>query len=350
MNRRLVVDAIRVIAILGVLSVHVTNRSLAVVNYDILRLPLTFFIEVASRFAVPLFFIVSGYALSIRYEKRLDPAPFYKKRVMKLLIPYCIWSLFYMLYENIMHASPMTFYTVIDKLITGGAAVQMYFIPSIFLLYVLFPVIKKYISFISAKIIIIYTIIELCLLSYDYFIGPIFSFTPLRIAILNLYPFLIGMLTFMHEKGLVSFLQSRIKILFITILIVLLALFIQTQQVYLLYNNVYYIDSQWQPIIFFYTILLWIFLFVYLKDKLYRFEKVIHLLSQLSFFVYFVHLFYENLFWRIIGSYLLNKSEGRIVDTFWFTPFVYLFVVLASYGTAYLVRFIPRVHRYLGIN
>lgn len=103
------------------------------------------------RFCVPLFVMLSGYGLTLKY-KTTQPEwiPFIEKRVRKLLPLYVLWSVvFYFLlsivpaWQSVGPSQPFWY-----QILTGNADYQLYFVVLIFQLYAIFPLflrlVKKY--------------------------------------------------------------------------------------------------------------------------------------------------------------------------------------------------------------
>jgi surface polysaccharide O-acyltransferase-like enzyme len=348
MKRILSIDLLKILAILGVIVIHTYEKALSQTSYDILGHPFIFLVERSARFAVPLFFIISGYLLFHRYSKQYSLKEFYWKRCIRLLIPYLIWSTIYIFLLEKAKVHDLSLPLIINNYIMGSASIQLYFIPSILILYFLFPLLQRITNKITIQVFFVLSIVEIALLYIDYFIMPLPLYYPLRTALLNMYPFILGMLTVKYQNEISLLVKKYYYLLLGLLLTTLYILYFQTRYDALKYHSIYYIDSQWQPFIFLYAIVLW-FLLV-LKDNLERFKKKLIFFSQLTFFVFFIHVIYLNLFWRIIGSYLLNETTGEIVKTLWFTPLSLMFVLVASYGTAYIIRFIPKVNNLLGIE
>lgn len=89
---------------------------------------------------VPLFLFLSGY---LTPESRCaDISAFYKKRICKILIPYFIWSLIYILIAG--QSNP---FHIIQDLCFGSAASQMYYLlvyaQLVFLTPLLYRMLKK---------------------------------------------------------------------------------------------------------------------------------------------------------------------------------------------------------------
>lgn len=95
-----------------------------------------------SRVAVPLFVVLSGYGLQMGYQhKTLRIAEFFKKRVLKLLPLYILWStIFWLIFFFIPAWRPTPeMKPFFLQFILGNADYHLYFVPMIFQLYLLFP-------------------------------------------------------------------------------------------------------------------------------------------------------------------------------------------------------------------
>jgi surface polysaccharide O-acyltransferase-like enzyme len=111
-------------------------------------------IDQLGRYCVPLFLLLSGYGLALRYRNE-EPAllAFFKQRVWKLIPLYLLWSVVSYVLLSIVPAwqtsgiaQPLWF-----QLLTGSADYQLYFVILIFQLYAVFPfclkLVKKYPNF-----------------------------------------------------------------------------------------------------------------------------------------------------------------------------------------------------------
>lgn len=63
-----------------------------------------------SFFAVPAFFFISGYALTLNYKDNLEIKSFYKKRFITLLPIYFTWPFFTILFQDLTRSKFMKFY------------------------------------------------------------------------------------------------------------------------------------------------------------------------------------------------------------------------------------------------
>lgn len=94
------------------------------------------------RFCVPLFIVLSGYGLTIKYwHEPLQFGEYIQRRTSKLFPLYLWWSLasVAMIASIPVWVSPSGSGSLLRVLLTGSADYQLYFFPLIFQLYLLFP-------------------------------------------------------------------------------------------------------------------------------------------------------------------------------------------------------------------
>ncbi|MGE5462936.1 MAG: acyltransferase [Syntrophothermus sp.] len=133
-------DLIRVVATLLVITVHVsgqlTNAWGTVPNSD------WFIANIygsIARICVPLFFMISGYLLLPRTESL---GTFYKKRLLKVVIPLVVWSLIYLGWYCGNHPGTCTPHLVQNLLFVNGAYYHLWFMYSLLGIYLILPVLR----------------------------------------------------------------------------------------------------------------------------------------------------------------------------------------------------------------
>lgn len=133
---------LRGLAILLVVGVHFLAGLPSSVYTTSSWQPLVVFLDQLSRVSVPIFVAMSGFGLTLKYQKRIFSwSEFLHKRVWALLPLYLLWSLICYLVFLLVPAwgpygAPESF---LWQLVLGRADYQMYFVPMIFQLYLLFP-------------------------------------------------------------------------------------------------------------------------------------------------------------------------------------------------------------------
>lgn len=351
------IELLRIIAIWAVVAIHTTSKTLTVVGFQYSdHALLALYVNQFMRFAVPLFFLISGYVLMARYGKQTKVAvlPFYKKRFVKLFIPYTLWSGIYYIAVN--HNSIAAFLVNLPSLLFyGSAADQLYFIPSILLLYLLFPFLLKFLhkypfhqnTFFYVTGFFASTIF----LFVDYYQPHLLLPTPLRIALLNFPLFFLGMIFTQQKKPLKKIIQKYTVTIATFFIISLFFVIFEGKMLYFgtYTKNSEFFTSQWRPTVFIYTIGLFLLSIRYISIQK-RYNGIIDKISSLTFFVFFIHLVFVHIFWKLFGAYLFSVSIGKIGQTLWFDPFAFFFVLCCSYASAFVVSKIPAVKNVLGVN
>ncbi len=103
------------------------------------------FYNAFARVSVPLMFMVSGYLLLGKQE---SISAFYLKRFRKVIIPFLVWSVFYLVWEN--GYGNYTFFNaikaVIYSIITTPASFHMWFLYELLAIYLFVPLIRVFIA------------------------------------------------------------------------------------------------------------------------------------------------------------------------------------------------------------
>lgn len=100
-----------------------------------------------SRNGVPLFFMMSGYLLLSKEE---DLGTFFKKRAVKILIPFLVWSILYDLYATHLFAETGFTLEAVSKMfmriLRGPRAAHLWFFYSLIGLYFFTPILRLFVS------------------------------------------------------------------------------------------------------------------------------------------------------------------------------------------------------------
>ena len=133
------IEYIRGIAMMGVIAIHVGSQYLMNQTANIHLIAL---LEVASRFSVPIFFFISAFGLfyNLNIDEPLDYRAFMKKRFRTVLVPYLVWSAFYLLHDGLFYGvgfpDPLHLLSI---LFFGTAKYQLYFLVILIWFYLLMP-------------------------------------------------------------------------------------------------------------------------------------------------------------------------------------------------------------------
>lgn len=313
-------DILRIISILAVVLIHTTTRTIEASSNNLDQFTFTLFLNQTARFAVPVFFFISGFALELNYHLHQNYWAYLKKRVGKIFLPYLFWSLFYMLFVY-----PQNISYLPNFLLTGNASYQLYFIPALLIFYVLFPLLRKIHKYSLYSIFLL----QIILLYIDYYLYPLPFPYVISVALLNIFFFIYGIFSRYQSiklskvAGVVLAAVSGITVYY------------QGKNNYTHSHNYLSFYSQWRPSILFYSI----FLISIISKISFQNQNLIKSLSRLSFFVFFVHVAVIELIWPQIRSQF---------DQFWFDPVFFVLVSSLSFVLSYLVSRLPVVSKLTG--
>ncbi len=335
------IDAMRAVSILAVILIHTTTRVLESVHYDLNNYQWTLFLNQLSRFAVPLFILISGFVLELSHNINGDWITFYKKRLSKIFIPYLFWSALYYLLVYTDNSD-----NFIQVLLKGNASYQLYFIPSLCLFYLLFPILHKAYKLISNIFIFLgLSYLELSLMYRDYFIQQFRVADPIRIFVLNYIFFVLGMVMARNKDVLFKFVSKYKYYLLTLFLIFTVYIFKEGKTQYFLTYNIKAFYSQWRISVLIYT--LSIFGFIYYLFSQEKFQlKLFSALSKLSYFVFFVHVLVLEVIWKLFGFKLFLLTTNNPIAKLFFDPVFFVIVTLISFAIAYSVhkvRYLVRI-------
>ncbi|MDF9413185.1 acyltransferase [Brevibacillus laterosporus] len=141
-NRLREYDFIRVLCVLGVIAIHVTS-------HFVTRTDFAFIWNQLSRFAVPMFMLLSGFFLFYQDRKlQLHQRPSMKKRMKRLIIPYLLWTIIYALYtqSGLLHNQNYVMWIdyLFKSLWQGKGYVHLYFMLIVFQFYLLYPWLRSW--------------------------------------------------------------------------------------------------------------------------------------------------------------------------------------------------------------
>ena len=133
------IEYIRGISMLGVIGIHVGSQYLSNTSANMHLIAL---FEIASRFSVPIFFFISAFGLfyNLDLKERFDYKNFMKRRFRTVLIPYLVWSVFYLLHDGLLyHTGFPSLLSLASLLFFGNAKYQLYFLVILIWFYLLMP-------------------------------------------------------------------------------------------------------------------------------------------------------------------------------------------------------------------
>ncbi|MCC6259323.1 MAG: acyltransferase family protein [Anaerolineales bacterium] len=284
-----------------------------------------------TRSAVPLFFMASGYLLLSKNETLID---FFRKRLSKLLVPFVVWSVVYLIWKE--EGFGKSIYSIvwayIIRIANRPSEQHLWFLYEIFGLYLFTPILRLYLQ--KAKKLDLYYFLAawFILIPFVFFLR---EFTPINLGLS--YPFLggyIGYFLFGHFAG--RFLENPNKR--IAWIFYILGSLITVSGLW--YRALYHVKSQYyEEYLSMNVVIMSWSLFVLLKDiqisdRLYKF---IIPLKNTSFGVYLVHMIViTELFTREPLSILTKIGSGAYI------PFILgLIGFIVSFIVVYILQKIP---------
>jgi peptidoglycan/LPS O-acetylase OafA/YrhL len=148
-------EILRAFAALGVVVLHVGNSAQWASGYLLQSFRYFRFEQVFIHFAVPLFTLISGCVLGLKYRGDFSVSNFYKKRALSIIPPYLLFSLIYTAYRylspnfyrpGLEMESSVALSEVLFNLATGKAINFFWFFVCIAQLYLLYPLLIRFVS------------------------------------------------------------------------------------------------------------------------------------------------------------------------------------------------------------
>lgn len=343
-NYLLSIDVLRVIAIFAVIMIHQTTTTLQVLNHNVESAPVSLFLNQASRFAVPLLFLISGFVLELNNKKNFSYLTFFKKRASRVLIPYIFWSLVYFSLWQGFLVEKIFSTDFLLHLLNGTASYHLYFIPSLVIFYILFPLLHVFIKFIKGPFFLLSIfIIQIGISFYNYYLQPIPLQESLKVALLTFSLFVIGMGAAHHLDRINNFAKNNFKIIVTLVLGLIAGIFVHVFNLTQKYSTNSYIYNQYGPLNYFYTFLISLIVIAF-YSKRNDFKKLIVELSKISFFAFFIHVIILHYIWQVA----LIHFDRSIYTSFVFDILIFLFITSITFITGYLVHKLPYVAKITG--
>ncbi len=305
------IEYIRGISMLGVVAIHIGSQYL---TNPTPNLHLIALFEIISRFSVPIFFFISAFGLFYKIDLNapFDYENFLRRRFKAVLVPYLLWSFFYIIHDNFFYGSgiPAPGYAL-EILFFGLAKYQLYFLVILIWFYLLMPAWIKIVRSLSVKkfaAIFFLQILFNCFSSYsdaltnftmslpENSLLKMFLMWRLNWLILHyVFIFLLGAISAVHSQKFFAFMRERKEIIsaaFALTLAVFLSWFY-----FLVYVENYSplaavnTAHQLSPPGFLYTIAASIFFFMLFENFDFgeKISAVFAYLGKHSFFVYLFH-------------------------------------------------------------
>ncbi|MDX1805966.1 MAG: acyltransferase family protein [Paenisporosarcina sp.] len=328
-------DWLRVFAIFSVVGIHVVAQLVANMNIGMQIWWFANLVDSALRNSVPLFFMMSG-ALLLTKKQEEPLIPFFKKRVSKVAIPLLAWSIFYIVYRQVMWFEEHTWKQMIKMVLTDSTFFHLWFLYVILGLYLMTPFLRQIVKASSQQYL-------------QYFLGAWFVISSLFPFVPKFFDFSLSLSAGLFTTYIGYFVLGAYLILYpikrkwLPLLGILAAVgyFITAYGTYLLtMKNEGRLDGFFYMYISPNTIIIAIFLFVLFQQstKLFKPNRFIQIISVTSLGIYLVH--------PIIQLY------GRRIkfDEYWVhpviaVPLVWIAIFFVSFVIVWILQKIPVVKK-----
>lgn len=334
-------DTLRAVAMLGVIIIHVSSPLVNMTwgkNMEFWWIGNV--MDSAVRFAVPLFLMLSGVTM---LSKEYELGEFYKKRFLRVLIPFLFWLVAYCVYRWAMLPSryqPHELHSIVqwavDLFLKEGVSKHFWYIYMILFIYLFVPFLGKILRKLTIPLISNLLLLWVIL---------IFIFKSLP---LNLYNWsgnysskLLGY--FLHSGYLVlGYYLIKLpvystKIRFSSAVFFIFSILVSAVTTYFFSRNAHKLDLSMYSYLSVNTIIQSIAVFMCIKDVNFKSNFINHgiqTISHYSYGIYLVHimvigiLFHFGIYWSF--TYPLLSLPALVV-----------LVLLCSFAIIYLLRKIP---------
>ncbi len=279
------------------------------------------------RIGVPVFFMISGFLLM--KDDITDIKAFYKKRLLKVFIPFIFYDVFYYLFKGF-QGEAISVAGFFKDLLNNGSSYHFWFVYSIMFIYLLMPFLQKIVKQCSTKMLWLL----LCLVTFQTtirpFINTIFDGKVYIYFTEDGFIGYIGYVILGYILGTCDFTKKQRLLIY--------ALGVAAFAVFPAVNMLNIINKQNMLITGGYTINHYIeamALFLWFKYNVKGCNRFISRLSALSFTAYLIHVFILSLIQEV--SFDLNPS---LIMLIWMVACVVL-----SFGWAYVENAIIKVFR-----
>ncbi len=175
------IDTLRALAIIAVVTVHVSIPVIIkylTINHMYWWVGNIF--DSCSRFCVPVFAMITG---ALLLPRPFDLKTYFNKRISRVLIPFIIWTVIYIIYNALMDIkdhNPVNAGWFYNQLLTGGCY-HLWYIYMLLGLYLLIPIFSRWVQNCSENEIILFLVIWLC----TFFLDSSFKLYQIKIDLHN---------------------------------------------------------------------------------------------------------------------------------------------------------------------
>ncbi len=297
-------DFLRGLAILAVVIIHIGDVFLLVEGANLFLIKI---INNVSRFAVPFFFIISGILLT----REGGWLSFYRKKIIRIFLPFFLVSLLVGLYNN------SDLLSILHSFISGSASLPYYFMSVLLQFYILYPVLEKY----SKKKH--FLLITFLISFISFFLVNIWVVYDIPLFLRYLFFFAFGI--YYKDKFLFRdyYINNKEKLVWIVLLFWFLF--------YSAYFQTYFYNT-----LYFYAPALFSLIFLFRNKINEKALKIFSFLGKNSLWIYLIHYFII----QAIAPHILRLSQNFYLQYFYFIILVLPLSVFVSLVAGYIYKFL----------
>jgi len=340
-------DILRIISIFSVIVIHVSMDSWLNLKIYSIDWQIANIFDSISRFAVPVFIMVSG-ALFLNPKKTVQFKTIFKKYILRIVIAFIFWSFLYATFNGLSIYKEINIELlkyIIKRFIIGEY--HMWFLYTIVGLYLITPFLKKIVENRNlAKSFLVLSFTFSSLIPFLQLL-PVLNKTEVLTDKLNLYFFLGYSFYYMLGHYLYTYEFSR-QIKSIIYSLGLLSLFctilstnllITISKFDFLSTNYGYTVNLMPNIVFMSSSVFLLIKSLFYGKELKRNELIIRL-SKLSFGAYLIHVF----FIKILALMSISSTSFTTILS---VPVMSILVFIMSFLASYFLSKIPYVNKYI---
>ena len=136
-------DILRIVSIFFVIVIHVTSVGLRLCETATPTWNVNWLLNSVSRWAVPVFFMVSG-ALFLEPSRGLTLKKLYKKNIFHIVVCIIVWGFFYSLLDQYIYGtlSAKSVLVAVYGIVTGNTGYHLWFLYTLVMLYIAVPLFR----------------------------------------------------------------------------------------------------------------------------------------------------------------------------------------------------------------
>lgn len=313
MKRIKYLDELRIFSILMIILLHV----LGIFCYKYFGYTKSFllmtFLSSFTRVGVPIFFMMTGILLFKKKDE--DYFTYFKKRAMRLIVPFLFFSLVYYAYHIVTKTTTLSIFELVRQITSSNTEYHLWFMPVIITIYMFIPFLKKLVLNLDKKEL--KTLITLIFIMCNIFLGVQALTTVFGYSLMSsfLLPNLVGYTNYLFLGYYLEKYDYKIsKRLIILSILSIIMIPICT----LIVSRNTLIDVFLNSLSIF-VVAPTILTFLFFKNKKWSFPKVIDKFCEKNannvFYVYLIHVLIMNIIYNKFSKTIQSESIYKDIIT-----------------------------------